>query len=267
MLLIQTALHAEARAIIDYYGLKREHREHAFACFTADNVCLVESGTGKTNAATAVGWLSARVAAKSPVWLNIGMAGHAEHPVGELLLVHRVEDESLGHRWYPPILVSNPPGTDSLMTLNSATQTYPCDLMVDMEASGFFTAASRFTSMELIHSLKIISDNRQHPPTRMKPARVEALISPHMQTIDHYGRQLVELSAQLDDPARDEYQQLLQKFRFSTYQQHSLRRLLQRYHALYPDTTALQAMPPTTSSAKGMLQWLTNQLDNAPVKF
>ena len=47
MLIIHTALHAEARALIQYYGLKRQHDLRAFACFSNDRVFLIESGIGK----------------------------------------------------------------------------------------------------------------------------------------------------------------------------------------------------------------------------
>ena len=79
--------------------------------------------------------------------------------------------------------------------------------------------------------------------------------------------QVSVLRAQLDDPVNEEYQQLLQQFHLSTYQQHSLRRLLQRYRALYPDTSVVQSIPSTTNSGKNVLQWLTKQLDNAPIHY
>jgi nucleoside phosphorylase len=106
MLLIHTALHAEARALIAHFNLKRRHDEHAFACYYHDNIHLVESGTGKTNAATSVGWLSAKISAENSVWLNIGMAGHASHDIGELRLAHHIEDQAKGHHWSPPILTN-----------------------------------------------------------------------------------------------------------------------------------------------------------------
>jgi len=193
MLLIHTALHAEARALITHFKLKRQHDEHAFACFTNEEIYLVESGTGKTNAATAVGWLSAKLSAENPVWLNIGMAGHANHDVGTLLLANHIEDQAKGHHWEPPILNDIPIANDHLLTIDYPDSSYPDNAMVDMEASGFFTAASRFTQPELIHSIKVISDNRQNPPVRMKPKDVEALFTPHLLEIEQYAKELLKL--------------------------------------------------------------------------
>ena len=193
MLLIHTALHAEARALIAHFNLKRRHDEHAFACFYHDDIHLVESGTGKTNAATSVGWLSAKISVENPVWLNIGMAGHANHDIGELRLAHHIEDQTKGHHWNPPLLTNTHPASDNLLTVDSPEPGYPDNAMVDMEASGFLTAACRFTRLELIHSLKVISDNRQNPPIRMKPKAVESLFNPHMAAMHQYMEQLLEL--------------------------------------------------------------------------
>ena len=265
MLLIHTALHAEARAVIATFNLKRRHQEHSFACFANGDIWLVESGTGKTNAASAVGWLSAIASADNPVWLNIGMAGHARHDVGTLWLAHRIEDQVKEHRWYPPMLVKNLPMSENLLTVEQPVSDYPDDAMVDMEASGFFTAASRFTCLELIQSLKVISDNRQHPPTRMKSKNIEALFEPHMATTEQFSQKLLALRHTLDDPIHHDFQSLLEQHHFSTYQQHSLRRLLQRYQALYPTEVVMQALP--TSSAKAVIQWLNDEIQRAPVTY
>jgi len=193
MLLIHTALHAEARAIITHFKLKRQHDEHAFACFSEEDIFLVESGTGKTNAATAVGWLSAKVSAENPVWLNIGMAGHANHDVGTLILANHIEDQAKGHQWNPPLLKKANLMSSHLLTVDSPDFSYPENTMVDMEASGFFTAACRFTNPELVHSMKVISDNRQNPPIRMKPKAVEALFKPHLLAIKQLSEELLKL--------------------------------------------------------------------------
>ena len=193
MLLIQTALHAEARALITHFKLKRQHDEHAFACFSAGDVYLVESGTGKTNSATAVGWLSAKISAENPVWLNIGMAGHANYDVGTLLLADHIEDQIKGHQWNPVMPNKTHPASDRLLTVDSPDFSYPDNAMVDMEASGFFTAACRFTQPEFIHSMKVISDNRQNPPVRMKPKDVETLFTPHLLEIEQFAEELLAL--------------------------------------------------------------------------
>lgn len=267
MLLIQTALHAEARTLIKFYGLKRQHEEHAFACFKSGDLCLVESGSGKINTAAAVGWLSSRVAVANPVWLNLGLAGHANDPIGSLRLVHRVEDQDSGHRWYPSMLAAQRPESHALLTVNQPVSDYPDDVMVDMEASGFFTAAMRFTTIELIQSLKIISDNRQQPPVRMKARDVDSLFEPQLDEIDNYIQQLISLRRNLDDPTAEELEQLLQRYHFSAYQRHALHRLLQRYTACYPDRPLSVALPPSANNGKTVIQWLTAAIEHAPVQF
>lgn len=193
MLLIHTALYAEARTLITHFGLKRQHQEHAFACFSNQATWLIQSGTGKINTASAIGWLSAKVSADRPVWLNIGIAGHANHELGSLVLAHRVQDQISGHQWHPPMLVAPSLASGNLLTVEQSSSIYPDNAMLDMEASGFFTAACHFTDPRLIHSLKIIADNRQHPPTRMKPKDVDTLFGPHLNTVQRYTEELLKL--------------------------------------------------------------------------
>jgi hypothetical protein len=95
------------------------------------------------------------------------------------------------------MLSNTHPASDNLLTVDSPDFSYPDNAMVDMEASGFLTAACRFTRPELIHSLKVISDNRQNPPIRMKPKAVEDLFNPHMATIQQYMERLLELRSSL----------------------------------------------------------------------
>ena len=125
MLLIHTALHAEARTLITHFGLKQQHQEHAFACFSSQTTWLIQSGTGKINTASAIGWLSARVSADRPVWLNIGMAGHAYHELGSLVLARRIQDQTSGHQWHPPILANSSLASGNLLTVERPGSIYP----------------------------------------------------------------------------------------------------------------------------------------------
>jgi nucleoside phosphorylase len=267
MLLIHTALHAEARALITHFSLKRQHDEHAFACFASESIWLIESGTGRINTAAAVGWLSAKVDVTNPAWLNVGMAGHALHEIGSLRLAQRVEDHDTGHRWYPAMLLGQRPPADNLLTVNTPVSDYPKDSMVDMEASGFFTAAARFTSLELIHSLKVISDNQEQPATRMKANAVESLFNPHMASLEQYVSQLLTLRHSLDDPTLPELDRLIDNHHFSVYQRHTLHRLLQRYYALFPDKPLTASLPDSINNGKGIIQWLNDEIQAAPIIY
>jgi adenosylhomocysteine nucleosidase len=260
MLIIHTALHAEARALIEFFGLKRQHDIRLFACFACDHVFLIESGIGKTDTATAIGWTGAYLQTEQPVWLNVGMAGHANHEVGCLRLAHRIEDQASSQRFYPPQILHPAADSDNLVTVDQPADEYPPDAMVDMEASAFIRSASRFSSIELVQSVKVISDNLQHPPDRMKAAEVEALISPHLVQIDQIAQQLLQLRQLLiqDD---SQAEQILERWHFSQYQRNQLRRLLQRYHALNGGDSVMDAIPQNITNSKHLIKWLNESLD------
>jgi len=267
MLLIHTALHAEAHALIRHFGLKREHNEHAFACFTSGDVWLVESGIGKVNAATAVAWLSGRLSANNPVWLNIGMVGHGEREVGSLVLAQRVEDAATASRWYPANLIDNSPDGENLLTIDQEIPGYPEDSAIDMEASGFMMAASRFTTLELVQSLKVISDNCKHPARRFKASEVEAWVSPHLETIAGVADRLCALREIIIDHTETERQAFLQRWHFSQYQQTQLQRLIQRYRAIYPGQYLLTQIPTELDQSRAVIGWIEERIRQAPVHY
>lgn len=267
MLIIHTALHGEARALINHFSLKRQHDMNAFACFRADNIFLIESGIGKTNTASAIGWACGMLNVSSPVMLNIGMAGHTACSIGECYIANRIEDHATQHRYYPPQLVDTPLGSDCLLTLDRPTENYPEKCMVDMEASAFMQAAIRFTTIELCQSIKVISDNTLKPAGRMKDSEVESLLAPHTEAVTGLASDLGQYRAELMDNTGATFSQLTQQWHFTKYQQQQLARLLQRHQALQPDEELIDTIPAWIDSGKAFMRWLDGHLNNLPVRL
>jgi nucleoside phosphorylase len=268
MLLIHCALHAEARPFIQHLQLKRRHDIKNYACFCSDDVTLIESGTGKLNAAAATAWLGAISAAEYPVCINIGIAGHADRQLGCLVACQRIEDAASGKRWYPPRLAKNLPQGENLLTLDQPADSYPPDAAVDMEASGFMVAATRFSTLELIHSLKVISDNRDNPPGRMKTSQVEQLIAPQLENCMAVARDLLALREVLThQTSTTDIKKYLQNWHFSQYQKSQLARLLQRHSAILGREPEWDANFKTLKSARAVIAELTRRIDHAPVTF
>ncbi|NNE62697.1 MAG: hypothetical protein HKN34_01315, partial [Gammaproteobacteria bacterium] len=65
--------------------------------------------------------------------------------------------------------------------------------LYDMEASAFFSTAIRFSSAELVHSLKIIGDNRDQPP-ELDKSIVSALVSEQIRPITGFAKSLIKLN-------------------------------------------------------------------------
>ncbi|MCB0340373.1 MAG: hypothetical protein KDD53_12250, partial [Bdellovibrionales bacterium] len=60
MIAIVTALHCEAKPIIDHFGLKKDAQSHQFEVFLSDEYLLLISGVGKIKAAIGTTYLLAR---------------------------------------------------------------------------------------------------------------------------------------------------------------------------------------------------------------
>jgi len=195
--MIHTALHAEALALINYYKLKRQLNIKPYACYAGDGVFLIESGIGKIHTASAIAWANATIAAISPIWVNIGMAGHSERAIGSCLLARCIKDKRSDQRACLHPLPASIPDSEDLLTLDEPEDSYPAGSMVDMEGSAFVSVANRFTSPELIQSIKVISDNTQNPAQRLKTGEVETLFVPHLDIIDQTFQQLSSLRDRL----------------------------------------------------------------------
>ncbi len=199
MLIWIVALHCEARPIIDYYRLKKSKQHGAFDLYQNDNMQCVVSGIGKTKVAAATAWVAAlNHQHVSLCWINLGTAGAAEQAIGEIFWLNKITDEQSNRHYYPVADVINEVQSNSCISLDAPSDDYHPDALYDMEASAFFATATRFSSAELVHSLKIISDNRQHQTGYDKTA-VSELVQKQLKPIKQFAEGLVRLEQQLID--------------------------------------------------------------------
>lgn len=102
MLIWVCALHCEAKPVIDFYRLKKSHEHSAFDVYRGDDMTCVISGVGKVASAAASAWIAAGYRDHTTLtWINLGVAGAAEHDIGELFLLNKVVDADSGQRYYP----------------------------------------------------------------------------------------------------------------------------------------------------------------------
>ena len=185
MICLTVALRAEAKPLIDYYELKPYSPKGLFRVFKNEEIALVISGIGKIAAAAATTFLYT-VLGQYPHrgWLNIGVAGHAERAIGEGVLAHRIMDMATEKTWHSQPIVEHIIPTDRLITVDTPEINYRDSAMYDMEASGFYAIACRFTQLELVQCYKVISDNLATPTSTIVPRRVEQLIVAKLDEID-----------------------------------------------------------------------------------
>ncbi len=230
MLIWVCALHCEAKPIIDFYRLKKSHQDNAFDLYRGEDMACIISGTGKIASSAACAWMAARYQdAASIAWINLGIAGAAQHDLGALFSLHQVIDGDDGHRYYPAPASAVELNGNSCMTLSRPSEDYSEDCLFDMEASGFMYASLRFSSAELIKSLKIVSDNPQEKIGKDRP-RVSGLIHQHIDSLDRQASALITLNSEVAalSPTLDSWQRVTTIAHFSQTQKNRLR-VLWRY--------------------------------------
>jgi nucleoside phosphorylase len=179
------ALPAEAKPISSRFGLERVQPDLVFPLYRRERVTLVVAGPGKANAAAATAFLYAVGGCPlDAVWVNPGIAGHAEGQIGEILLAHEITDAGSDLSWHPSLAADSPCPSENLVTLDRPDLVYEHDGMVDMEASGFYPTARRFSADGLVQVLKTISDNRQDTARGLTARRVRHLMGETLDTLE-----------------------------------------------------------------------------------
>ncbi|MCP4490812.1 MAG: hypothetical protein GY820_26385 [Gammaproteobacteria bacterium] len=192
MLIWVAALSCEVKPIIDYYRLQKSTQHCRFDLYHKDNICCVVSGIGQNAVAAATAWVAAlNISQPVIAWINIGIAGTAQDEVGSIFWVDKILSHNAATYCPVPLLKSNI-ASRSCFTLGEPSTDYKPGLLYDMEASAFFTTATQVSTTELVHCLKIISDNKNHPPQRDK-AKISQLIQQNIDRIDTFANNLLQL--------------------------------------------------------------------------
>lgn len=233
MIHIVTALMAEARPIVERLGL-RASAQRPFRVFAAEDIELVVCGIGTSAAATAVGYAGANSGRGSDAWLNVGIAGHRDAEPGRAGIAHKIVDRSSGRSWYPPAPFDPPCSGFEVRTVPQVEREFEGDALYDMEAAGFYPAALRFATSEVVQVLKVVSDNRKEAPERLTAASVAGLIEARLPEVEALLGALRELSdglsVRLEPPTQ--LAAFLEARHFTVSQERQLERLLRRRAAL-----------------------------------
>ncbi len=181
------ALPAEAKPLITHFGLEWQPPDDDFPIYRKGDITLIRSGVGKAAARQATRALL-RFQQAEAVWINLGIAGHASRPIGDMILAQRILDEASQQRWEPAPVPDPPCGLEPLTTVDRPEFDYRRPGAFDMEAAGFLSALDGGG-----HCLKIISDNRHHPGYGIKAKQVSQLVQAQLghieQLMQRLGRQ------------------------------------------------------------------------------
>ncbi len=264
------ALKCEARSLIAHYRLKHCTDSESFPLYISPDkqMSLMISGVGKINAAAATAFTHAFLhTEKQDVWLNVGIAGHKALEIGEITLAHKIIDQANQCIWYPQIIFSPPCQSVEILSCDKPVTDYT-DTLFEMEAAGFYATACRFASSELIHVIKIISDNQQQPAEKMSESFVAELVKEKLTVIDQIAESLSSLANHLDNSngTPDYYEQIIEQWRFTYAEKTILKSCLNRWHILCPNENPMKEIDKSLHG-KEVIYQITNKLDAYPIRF
>jgi adenosylhomocysteine nucleosidase len=273
------ALQSEASPLIDRFRLEPVS-EAPFRVYRGKDreigeVWLILSGLGKASAAAATAYLHLLSGGRpGRAWLNVGVGGHCEASIGQAFVAHKVFDAASGLSWYPQLVIDSPRPTASLLTLESVEEEYASPWIYEMEAAGFVPTACRFSTAELVHCFKVISDTPDTTLSRRMPAAyVLGLIGDNLEGIVSFAGGLAALAREVEVLATDPsgYAEALERWPFPASERPRLRRLLRRLAALTPaelrDNLWADLNPASLARPIDVLRALEERLASIPVRL
>ena len=228
MLIWVCALHCEAKPVIDYYRLQKQSGARPFDTYEGDNMACVVSGMGKLAAAAATTSIAEKLNHRgSLAWINLGVAGAANTALGSVFLLNKCIDSETQIPLYPAIIGRPEMPTRSCITVSKPAEDFRQNFLYDMEASGFFQAAQYYSSGELVHSIKVVSDNESEK-TGKNRQQTSSLIADNMDTISKQAEQLSNLNQQQANRQLDNnvLTSFLAETHYSETRKHQLHHLL-----------------------------------------
>jgi len=258
---IFTALACEAKPLIQFFGLKKDLNVHTFSLYKSGQIVLTVTGVGKVAMAAAVAYVLALFSRQPyPVLLNIGIAGHKTQAIGYLYRAIKIIDGDTGKTYYPPLITKTTIDSNVLYTASKPVNQYKADQIYDMEGSAFYETAIRFSSSELIQSIKIVSDNEHSPIDKINAKQVYQWIFQQTSLIDRVIKDLLRLSETLIPIEPKAYQKIIEEQHFTVSQQIKLKALLTRWKLLNNDTP-FTVNKNETKNAKAILKKLETELN------
>lgn len=160
MISFVTALHHEARPIIEHFSLKKDMESHGLDVFRNEDFSLVVTGIGKLKSAVATTRLLSAYG-RPKLLVNIGICGAPKSfPIGSPYLINKITDVASSRCFFPDLIIKHSLEEAQLATYDMVVSKHGDNSeLVDMEGSGFFEAAASFLSADQILCIKVVSDH------------------------------------------------------------------------------------------------------------
>ena len=261
---IITAFLPEALSLIDHLGLKKTSSpEDPQTIFKNETHTLLISGMGSQNMINAINHLVGLSSVPSTPWLNLGIAGHGSAPIGSAHIVAKCFHESDTKSIYPPQLFSTPFNKTLLKTLKKPSIDYESETAFDMEGYSFFKTASKFCPIELIQSVKIISDNPENPLLEFNKSTVNKLFNPHIPSIIELINQMEIFAARLrpDSSLEKWFNKISPHQSFTETQTHQLRKAIRHAHTLEIPLEEIEKVVKNSKDSRSSMKRINEMLD------
>ncbi len=278
MIYITTALQCEARPLIQHFNLRQDQAANQYRRYANGEITVIVTGVGKTRAATAINHLlsaeNSRDLSRSVI-VNFGVCGAVRKDslvIGDMVVVNQIQDNACGRAYFPDMLLKHDFKEAGIETFDSPVgdTSTPALPLVDMEASGFFEAASEHFSPDRIMCIKIISDFLE--PKRVSNKQVATLIESCINNLTQLFRAFHELIPPAEKVLGPDDEtildQLNSRFRFTSTQRHLLRRSAEAFAVRTGSTldsfkTSRTSDPSSKHEVKRIFNSLRDSLDQS----
>lgn len=203
MIYIFSAFYAEAKNIIDHYGLKKEKSPEMvrFDVFANESIRLVITGVGEINAVAAVSNIGGAYGiSPDDEILNVGCGAGFSNDIcmGSIFLGNKLTEQMTGRTFYPDMLMKANFRECEIVTV-ARVLNEGCDSVVyDMEAAAVYQAAAFFVGPHRMHFIKLVSDAGE----RIDQSKITELFALQEDKICGYIDRLLSAcadKAQMDD--------------------------------------------------------------------
>ncbi len=273
LLILVVALPAEAKPLIEMWNLHLVRDRHGSRIYANQDgdISLIQCGVGRTAAALGVATaFFHHQESTSFAWLNVGIAGSADHPLGTTLIAQKIVDRGTQKCWYPPQIATRPAGLapTTLVTVDHGESNYQPGETYDMEGSAFVDAATRYASSEVVQCIKVVSDSPNSHLDSITKEDIWRLMGDAVPVFSEYKKTLMELCDRLSmqQSSSPHLGEFLEVAHFTTTQEHQLKKALRRWHALRGDTSPFAGIA-AKANAKTIIAHLNRTLDQAPMPF
>ena len=249
------ALEPEAKPLIDLFDLHPLSNNLNFPVYInpKSGHALVISGIGSIKAAAAATYLKMLFNVQRYVaWINIGIAGFYEEPIGQLFQAIKVYDTARKTSYFPGFRLSKIVKCQTLHTVAQPETKYSEAVLFDMEASGFCEIASMFSCNELVFVLKIVSDTPKSPMSLVSREAITQLIYQNKNKL----REIISRIETLvnDEKKRlhvpEEVYQYFERYHFTQSNRYRFLQAYKKWKSAFPDGKLARTLAAGNSASE-----------------